>query len=40
MKFASITEEKLIFFKKKVIKTWLQKGKNNRRAYGPPPKRK
>jgi len=27
MKFASITEAQLIFFKKKVIKTWLQKGK-------------
>jgi len=28
MKLASITEAQLIFFKKKVIKTWLQKGKS------------
>jgi len=27
MKLASITEAQLIFFKKKIIKTWLQKGK-------------
>jgi len=25
------------YAKKKVIKTWLQKGKNNRRAFGPLP---
>jgi len=32
-------EAKLILFKKKVIKTWLQKGKNNKGPLAPKSKK-